>query len=328
MKKVKKEKGYLAVGLLLSVILTIVAFRFSHLYAANQVEVSKKCSLTLQLPDNSEYCTELENVSLEAKVYRIASIDENGVCASVSGYESLDLEKYGQDSKNWKEIMKKAETIAKGKTADAEITVEHGQGTTGDLKTGLYLVMVEDAVTDLHEYHFSSALVMLPNNLYLQTGKVEDDSWYYDVICNLKPEQNPRYGAIKICKTLKSYNTALGDVSFVFQIEGVDAEGNTVYSNVVSTTHDEAGTKEVLVEHIPAGTTVTVTEVYSGASYRLETEPEKTVVIAADDFVTVEFTNTYDEELVPGYGVTNHFEYSEDEGWQWSQLRDNSIDNK
>ena len=101
MKKVKKEKGCLVVGLLLGVMLTIVAFRFSHLYAANQVEVSKKCSLTLQLPDNSEYCTELENVSLEAKVYRIASIDENGVCASVSGYESLDLEKYGQDSKNY-----------------------------------------------------------------------------------------------------------------------------------------------------------------------------------------------------------------------------------
>ena len=41
--------------------------------------------------------------------------------------------------------------------------------------------------------------------------------------------------------------------------------------------------------------------------------------------VAVEFDNTYDHGLNPGYGVTNHFDYGEDEGWQWTQLPDNSV---
>ena len=77
--------------------------------------------------------------------------------------------------------------------------------------------------------------------------------------------------------------------------------------------------------HIPAGAKVTVTEVYSGAGYRLVSEPQQTAEISADEIVTVEFDNTYDHGLNPGYGVTNHFDYDEDEGWQWTQLPDNSV---
>ena len=105
----------------------------------------------------------------------------------------------------------------------------------------------------------------------------------------------------------------------------VDENGNTVYSNVVSTTHSSAGTKAAIADHIPAGAKVTVTEVYSGAGYRLVSEPQQTAEISADEIVTVEFDNTYDHGLNPGYGVTNHFDYDEDEGWQWTQLPDNSV---
>lgn len=328
MSKIKLKKRYLAGVLVLMMVFGIAGFQISVLYAANRIDVSKACSMTIQIPDTGEYGKELSEVPLEAKLYRIASVEKNGTYSSTSEYEFLEIEKTKQDKETWEEIAGKAKEIVEGKTADAQVTIVNGTGTAENLETGMYLVMVENKVTELHEYSFSPCLIALPDNLYYQTGKVEDDFWQYDAVCNLKPEQNPRYGNLKICKTLTSYNTSLGDVSFVFQIEGVDEEGNTVYSNVVSTTHSEAGMKEIVVEHIPAGTTVTVTEVYSGASYRLETEPEKTAVIAADEMVSVEFSNTYDDKLTPGYGVTNHFEYSEDEGWQWTKLKDNSTNNE
>ncbi|MGN0352864.1 MAG: DUF5979 domain-containing protein [Roseburia sp.] len=328
MREVKSKKRYLAGVLVVIMALGLAGFQFSDLYAANQIDISKACSLILQVPDNSEYGKELSEVSLKANLYRIASVDKDGTYTSTTEFQSLEIEKSELNQEKWEEIAEEAAGLAEGETADTQITIENGTGKAENLQTGMYLVMVENVITDLHEYSFNPCLIALPDNLYYQTGKVENDVWQYDAVCHLKPEQNPRYGSLKICKTLTSYNTSLGDVTFVFQVEGVDEEGNTVYSNVVSTTHGEAGTKEVVIEHIPAGTTVTVTEVYSGASYRLETEPEKTAVIAADEFVTVDFSNTYDDELTPGYGVTNHFEYSEDEGWQWSTLRDNSVSNE
>ena len=68
-----------------------------------------------------------------------------------------------------------------------------------------------------------------------------------------------------------------------------------------------------------------VIEGVNNKGYRLVSEPQQTAEISADEIVTVEFDNTYDHGLNPGYGVTNHFDYDEDEGWQWTQLPDNSV---
>ena len=104
---------------------------------------------------------------------------------------------------------------------------------------------------------------------------------------------------------------------------------------VVSISFDAAGKKQVLVENIPAGAEVTVTEVYSGGSYapvdganRFET------VIVADEVVedelrtetvaAVTFENEYDDRLNGGSGVVNHFEedvINEEtglKGWKWT----------
>ena len=51
-------------------------------------------------------------------------------------------------------------------------------------------------------------------------------------------------------KTLDNYNAALGPVTLVFQIEGVDEHGETVYSNVLATTHSAAGTQSAVAEQI------------------------------------------------------------------------------
>ena len=52
---------------------------------------------------------------------------------------------------------------------------------------------------------------------------------------------------------------------------------------------------------------MTITEVYSGASYEIISDPEKTQTIIADEAVSVDFTNDYDERLNGGTSVVNHF---------------------
>ena len=141
----------------------------------------------------------------------------------------------------------------------------------------------------------------------------------------LKAEGEPQYGRLNITKVLSNYNETLGRTSFVFQVEGRDETGALVYSNVISTTHEGAGSETVTLEKIPAGLTVTVTEVYSGASYELVDSGEKDVLIWSDAAVasgehseaSVSFANRYGGGNRGGYGVTNHFDSDGSGGWKW-----------
>ncbi len=318
MRKVKGKATYGIIGFTLILGLWIGKINVSMLYAANKIDISRPCSLTLKTADSGTYGEELSRLQLEARIYKVADVAADGTYTPTSAFESLTVKDRVMKQEEWEKLTDKSMELAEGKAEDARIEITNGRGTITDLETGLYLVIPEAKTTELYEYQFEPYLVPLPQNLYEQSEVLSDDKWNYQVESDLKPERSPRYGSFKICKNLTSYNTALEKVTFVFQVEGVDKQGNSVYSNVFSTTYTAAGQKEILVEHIPAGTIITVTEVYSGASYRLETEAEKTVVISADEIVTADFSNTYNDELIPGYGVTNHFEYDENEGWQWS----------
>lgn len=326
MKKYTIKKTYMA-GIA-ALVLVVGSLSLSSAYATNQIDLSKSCSLTLNVADSGSYAEDLADAKLHANLYLVASVDENGTYTVSEDYVSLELEKIMYEGSSQSEKATEAAKIAADKTADAEITLEEGTGTAENLKAGMYLVVVEKGETTTYEYTFSPYFICLPDNLYTRTGNPEDNYYQYDVTGGLKPERGEKYGQLKVCKTLTSYNASLQDVTFVFQIEGVDENGTLVYSNVVSTTHNGPGTKEVLVDHIPAGITVTVTEVYSGASYTVSGSATGSAVIAADNIAMVAFTNTYSDALVPGYGVTNHFEYDENEGWKWSQLTDNSTANK
>lgn len=326
MKKMTWKKSILAGILVLALVL--VGFRFSFTYAASKIDVTKECSLTLKTADSGEFAEILSRIELNARLYLVASLDSSGSYTEKKEFASLDIKQLRQGKKEWQEAAKEAEGLAAQTEPDAEINMIYGTGTAKHLKSGIYLVLVEKKVTDFYEYQFAPYLIAVPDNLYYHTGNLSEDEWQYDVSGYLKPEQSPRYGDLEIRKTLTSYNTLLKDATFVFQVEGTDREGNVVYSNVVSTTHNKAGSKAVVMKHLPAGMRVTVTEVYSGASYRLETAPEQTTSIVADERMSVEFHNVYDDKLIPGNGVTNHFTYDEKEGWQWSQLKDNSTVNE
>lgn len=322
MSKRKWKVKYLA-GLLTAA-LTVAGAAAIPGYAARQIETERSCSLTMSVGEEGSYREDLESAVWEVSLYRIASVDDAGVYTGTEGFESV-AERFSsvETAEELEDLSAEAAEIIAGQTEPAEaaavITVENGSGTAEGLETGLYLALSENARTEYYEYTFQPSLVTLP-------GPQDESGWTYDAAAVLKPERNPRYGSLRVVKTLDSYNESLGPVTFVFQIEGTDDAGQVVYSNVVATTHSSAGVESAVAEHIPAGTHVTVTEVYSGASYELTSSGTDMGVIAADEELSMEFSNTYNEELVPGYGAVNHFEYDENSGWQWERISGNAED--
>ncbi len=179
--------------------------------------------------------------------------------------------------------------------------------------------VVTVAQSERHVYTFAPELVALPGKAADDSGAVNTANpgeWLYDLTVQMKPEQSLRMGQLEIVKTLLSYETS-APATFVFHVEAV-LDGEKVYDQVVSATFTAAGEERILIDDIPVGAEVTVTEVYSGASYELTTDGTQRTVIAAEDTAEVGFTNTYNRKKRTGYGITNHFTYGED-GWQWEQ---------
>ena len=174
-----------------------------------------------------------------------------------------------------------------------------------------------------HSYAFLPQLVSLPAKPADADGVINTANpgdWLFDMAVNLKPERLSRYGALEIIKTLSEYET-MGDIresaTFVFEVTG-RMNDEVVYSNVESITFTAAGQESVILDRIPAGAEVTVTEVYSGSSYELTVPGDRTAVIAADSVVSVEFENVYDGRRTNGHGIKNQFVYDEEAGrWNW-----------
>lgn len=324
MRNTKAKRKYLA-GLTAVALIAVIA-KLPSTFAANAVDTDRNCSLTVNVADSGSYADDLANAAIDVKLYKVADVAKTGEFTSTEDFSSLKIEDVKSGEENWEQTAKDAVKIVDDKkiTPDGELTVTAGTGTKDSLSCGLYLVKAEKADTDRYSYNFNPYIISLPDNLYYQSKDPEDDAWIYDVTSGLKPEQESRYGSLKIRKTLQEFNASLKEATFVFQVEGTDDEGNVVYSNVASTTFDAAGTKEAVLDKIPAGAHLTVTEVYSGASYKLISAESQETTIVADQTMEVDFSNTYDDKIVPGYGVTNHFEYDENNGWNWSQLQDNT----
>jgi len=327
MKRIKLKKGYIAGVLALLLIVATVALPSA--YGAGAIDTQAECSLTLHVGEGDQFKEDLSKLTLQASLYRVADISETGVYTTVQGkFDGLDLS--GIDSTTtamiWQEKAAAADKIVEeaGEKPDADYIVEMngGTGSQSGIAQGMYLVRVATVQNDLYEYSFMPFLISVPNNQFYQTG---NDSWIYDVAVDIKPEQTPRTGAVEIIKTVSVHNADLGTAMFVFQIDAVNPDGENVYSNVAGISFDAAGTKTLRVDGIPAGSTVTVTEIYSGSSYELVSGAQtQSAVITAEETQQVQFVNTYSEALIPGTGTVNHFEKDETDvqnnGWKWTQL--------
>lgn len=326
-KKVKK-------GSVLVLVLTLVfsATIMPRVQAATAVDTDRSCSLQFDL--RGVGYDEVKTLPIEVEIYKVADIDASGVYHAEKGY-TLGTISDETKTEDWAEMAADAMEVATGKEPTATSTAMKG---FDGLEVGLYLVVAKETESATFKYSFTPYLVSLPNNNYYQT---QNDDWVYDVKTSLKPLREDRYGDLVIEKELSVFNETVGGATFVFQIEATKdyATGNgesdlkTVYSDVVSITFEKPGVQQVLVEQIPAGAKVTVTEVYSGGSYTAVGDIIKNTIIVADNNETADaekdsaaqvfFENTYDGRLNGGCGVVNHFEQGEN-GWQWTQWKDST----
>ena len=285
---------------------------------------------------DSEKLTALVN-----DLYKVAdvSVGDGGCCSytPAAGFDgitfdsSFSSEKLQQLTQSVAAVILDPDT---GKSKRAADQSGFGLGEEKSLSPGLYLLVTRgnstedyvtktaagDIVTKVSDgedtYTFAPVLVSIPS------WDSVSNKWKYDVEVSLKAERDEQNGSLKIIKTLQGSDAGVGPVTFVFNVEA-ELDGKKVYSNVVSMVFNGQGVEELLIENIPIGATVTVTEVYSGARCTLTSAGTQTATIVADAIASVAFTNEYDGRRNGGESITNHFRHEAD-GWKVDQLHNKS----
>lgn len=326
---------------LLAVALTFPLLTLPGAKAASAIDTAKECSIEFDIGGSSELLN--DDVTVKVNLYKVASVDESGNYTVTKAFTGLDL-----SSVSAKDLDVAADTWAKrAKTAQGKLTdskgnpvvdptetveLQNGRGYQGKLKTGLYLVDTPKVITTNYTYTFTPYLVSLPTNNYY-SGDGASDDWIYNLTkeynsaVGLKPEEHVRYGDLVINKELINHNATFGDkATFVFQIDITTLDKKTE-TRIEELTFDAAGSHSVTIEKIPAGSHVTVKEVYSGASYELASaESQETDIIANPEKnsevefrpAEVSFTNKHDGRTNGGYGVRNNFKLDETDQYQYT----------
>ena len=175
----------------------------------------------------------------------------------------------------------------------------------------MYLIVADEVKSPYFTYSFKESLISLPNNYWYNS---QSDDWIYNLTeknaVGLKPDREERKGDLVINKTLTSYNATVGGATFVFHVKVEKLDG-TITNNVYKMEFNGAGNASFTIGDLPAGAKVTVTEAYSGASYKLVSDnDQKTTIIAQEEEgnpVSVSFVNEYDGGQNGGSGVVNRF---------------------
>ena len=323
-KRLKQGTTFLLALALAFPLLTLPGAR-----AANAIETDRKCSVSFSVSGEGN---ELADAGTDIKVnlYKVADVDVSGNYTATKDFTGLNVSSVSADDKDaaaseWADRAKEAQKMLKESVEPtATVTLAKGIGSKDGLATGLYLVDTPEVVTTNYTYTFTPYLVSLPTNNYYSNG---NDTWIYDLTdtnaVGLKPEEHARYGDLKINKRLANHNATTGKkATFVFQIEITPLKGKTE-TRIESLDFEAAGDSSVTITKIPAGATVKVTEVYSGASYKLISENDQTTKIIATDEkgapVSVSFTNDIDNNMNGGYGIRNNFKLDENDQYQYTK---------
>lgn len=330
-----RKEGFMKKGMAASLVgvLALSAFALygGNAWAADPIDLTKTCSLTIEVESGSQFEADLDQMTIPVDLYKVADVDVSGSYTELTGFEGIGLDGVS-DATTADEWLTMAETAA-GKLTDASVPTEsiqlvNGSAVADALEAGMYLVVPAETYNADYSYlyQFTPYLTALPGNDYYNSG---NDAWDYDPVIGLKAEREEQYGGLTINKNLLNFNSLTQGGYFVFQIEG--EKDGVKYSNVTSVNMSEAETGSAYVDGIPVGMTVTVTEVYSGGSYEPVGSTTATATIVADQTVeaggsgaAVTFENDYNDKLIPGTGVLNQFTAPEGEGdWTWEQVDGN-----
>lgn len=172
--------------------------------------------------------------------------------------------------------------------------------------------LVTIAESEIKKYLFTPQLLTLPTKepvagedgeTVLNTANPGE--WKYELTVVLKAEAEDLFGDLEIKKTLNKYESS-EPATFVFEVTGVKGD-KVVYTNVAAITLTAGETGSATLTHIPIGAEVTVTEIYSGAHYKVVGDVAQTAVITFDPVASVSFTNDYDGTQTGGHGILNEF---------------------
>lgn len=148
----------------------------------------------------------------------------------------------------------------------------------------------------------------------------------------LKMLVDPAISSIKINKAIKKYYADVENTTFVFKVDVFFPDENTLYSSeVYSMNFTGVGNKSLVINGIPIGSTVKVSEVYKGLSYETYIGDEQThetaVKVTGQEPVEIEFENKYsNKQNHGGGGVVNRFEFNLLDGkgeWKWEKNESN-----
>lgn len=349
MRRIKKGSA-----ILLAAALVFSALALPKAYAAGPIEVGKTdCSITVNVA-NSKYADgtpvfrELPGLPVSINLYKVANVDVSGNFTGIGSFEDIDFTGISIDEEDdvvaayWEELSTEVAGIIDDSTSitsTKEGTTSNGTVNFTGLSTGLYLVYAQEKESTDYLYKFKPYLISLPGNNYDPSNASSSDAWVYNITVGLKPEKQDRYGDLKVIKNLTSYNETTDGAYFTFLVKASKADNDTEdvrfeYEEVFALKFDAPGQKEFVLKRIPAGSLVTVTEIVetvtnadgsteykSGASYKLTSENYQTETIAADQMVSVSFTNTNNGGLNDGTGKVNQFRAVYDEGtksWVWT----------
>jgi hypothetical protein len=324
-----KKKVREGCALLMAVALVLSAFSMQRVQAANPIELDKLCSIDFSIA--GEY-SELQSAAggVVINLYKVASTDASGAFTAAGEFAELDvsaLENSDTSADTWMTRAGEAVKMMDGKTLTPDKTVttkEGGIARMEEIPVGLYLVVADSVQSPYNTYDFTPYLISLPDNYYYTTG---NDDWIYNLTdVSLKPEQTPRYGSIRINKTLVNHHITMGEKTtciFEVQVKPIDGEA---YTKTITLAFGAEGTNSAVLDQIPAGAGVTVTEVYSGAGYKPSEgiALTQTQEIVADDVVEVNFQNEHDGTITGGYGVVNNFTLNDVGQYDVEQKADNS----
>lgn len=359
----KKRHGILAAaaGLAVSLVLGAVVAQADgdgHIASAGNggdnsltVEISASSEIEPDAYDYEQLASDKDNVDLVVDVYQLATATEDSaylmyhytVAGDYADIASDFVDENGEftstiTTDDWKKLASAAVEKA---SLTSEGTVNVGD-TLSNLQPGIYLVLAHGRdVTDglrartndgLYEYIFAPQLIAVPNSAQAVNGAYGTATEYggptnKDVTMILKPTKNPLYGSVTINKVVNGFSGEAA--TFVFHLNGTTPDGD-IYDNYASITYN--GTPEsatTTVTHIPAGTELSIEEVYSGARYTYKSG-NGNVTIVADDAdpesetgladgskaVEIEFENDRGNTTTGGNGIENKFTFTNaDEVW-------------
>ncbi len=219
-----------------------------------------------------------------------------------------------------------------GESADSETPAEAPANT------------VTRALSNNYEFLFEPQLITLPTKIEGEEQAYNTaysyntayGEWSENLYITAKPEMKPRYGKVKIIKTLDNYidlseNQIKEPALFVFEITAVKpsetegGEGTVVFKDVRGIEFKATSQESIEVDYIPAGSVVTVKEVYSGASYKAVSPLTVSgIEITAEHIAKAEFENYFNGRN-GGHGIINEMKHdgknwsSEQEGENWHE---------